>query len=106
VLYWNEEKNRGIDAMNEQSDHQECLETTARVLIRCFLGGAIFLLIWFIAYVVARDWMYLMQTRWFSITREHFALVQYCGMAATKLFIIVAFLIPYACLRLVLRKKP
>jgi len=91
--------------MNEQSSHQECLETTARVLIRCFLGGAILLLIWFIAYVGARDWMYLLHTRWFSITREQFALINYCGMAATKIFIIVAFLIPYVCLRLILRKK-
>jgi len=91
--------------VNEQSSHEECLETTARVLIRCFLGGAIFLLIWFIGYVVAGDWAYLQSTRWFSITREHFVLVQFCGIAATKIFIIVAFLIPYVCLRLVLRKR-
>jgi len=90
--------------MNTQSSHQECLETTARVLIRCFLGGAIFLLIWFIAYAVARDWMYVMQSKWFGISREQFELVNYCGIAATKIFIIVMFLIPYASLRLVLKK--
>ncbi|MFA6243056.1 MAG: DUF6868 family protein [Candidatus Hydrogenedentales bacterium] len=92
--------------MNEHSSHQESLETLARVLIRCFLGGAIFLLIWFISCVVARDSIYLLQSRWFGITREHFELVNYCGIAATKILIIVAFLIPYVSLRLVLKNRP
>lgn len=91
--------------MNKQNNHRESLETVARVLIRCFLGGAIFVLIWFIAFVAAGDRMYLLHTRWFGITREHFELVQYCAMAAAKIFIFIAFLVPYVALRLVLRKK-
>jgi hypothetical protein len=97
--------NKGKAAMNDQNSHRECLEVTAGVLIRCFVGGVIFLLIWFLAFVAAQDWMYRMHTQWFSITREHFALAHYCLMGATKLFIVVAFLIPYVCLRLVLKKK-
>lgn len=89
--------------MNDQTSHRECLETIAQLLIRCFLGGVIFLLIWFAAFVFAENWMYLVHTRWFNITHEHFALVHYCGMAATKIVITVGFLIPYICLRMVLR---
>ena len=99
------EKRKGADTMNDQISHQECLETIARLLIRCFLGGVIFLLIWFVAFVLGGNWMYLVHTRWFSITQEHFALVHYAGMAATKILVTVGFLIPYLCLRIVLRKK-
>lgn len=91
--------------MSEQNSHRECFETAARVLFRCVVGGVIFLLIWFVAYVAAGDQMYRLQARWFHITRGQFELVNYCGIAAVKLFVILVFLIPYVCLRLVLRKK-
>ena len=91
--------------MNEQGRVHESLEITARLLIRCFLGGVVFVLLWFVAYVLAGNWIYLVHSRWFSITHEHFALIHYCGMAATKILITIGFLIPYIGLRMTLRKK-
>jgi hypothetical protein len=91
--------------MNEQNGRANGLELTAQVLIRCFLGGLILLMIWFGFLLFAADWLYAMNVRWFSITREQFILVNYCGMAAVKLFVYVVFLIPYICVRLVLRKN-
>jgi hypothetical protein len=58
-----------------------------------------------LVFLLATDWMYAMNLRWFSITHEQFVLVNYCGMAAVKLFVYLVFLIPYICVRLVLRKS-
>ena len=91
--------------MNEQNDSKSCLEMAAQVLIRCFIGGVILLLVWFLAFLVAGDWLYAVNAKWFSVTREQFVLVNYCGIAAVKLFVYVVFLIPYICVRLVLRKN-
>lgn len=88
-----------------QNNDQEYLETVARVLIRCFWGGVLLLLIWFVSYLAAGDWVYAMHAKWFSFSRQQFDVIHYCGMAATKLIILVAFLIPYLCLRIVLRKN-
>ena len=93
--------------MSESSSQQECLETAARVPIRCFIISYFLLIIWFLLLVCApvRDWMFLRQARWFNITREHFELINYSAMAAMKILNIVGFLIPYISIRLVLRQK-
>jgi hypothetical protein len=91
--------------MNEQNSHLECLETTAQVLVRCLVGGIILLLVWFVAFLAATDWMYAMNARWFSITRDQFVMVNFCGIAALKIFVYVVFLVPYISVRLVLRKN-
>lgn len=91
--------------MNEHNGCRDCLDLTAQVLIRCFVGGFMLLLIWSGAVILAPDWLYAINSRWFSITREQFVLVNYCGIAATKLFVYLVFLIPYICLRLVLRRN-
>ena len=91
--------------MNEQNDYKCCLEMVAKVLIRCFIGGAILLMVWSFAILMAADWLYAVNTKWFSITREQFVLVNYCGIAAVKLFVYLVFLIPYISVRLVLRKN-
>ncbi len=91
--------------MNEQNSCRDGLEMAAQVLIRCFLGGVILLLLWFGAILLAPDWLYTTNARWFAITREQFVLVNYCGIAAVKIFVYVVFLIPYICVRLVLRKN-
>ena len=91
--------------MNEQNGSQSDFEMAAQVLIRCFIGGVILLLVWFFAFLVAVDWLYALNAKWFSITREQFVLVNFCGIAAVKLFVYLVFLIPYICVRLVLRKN-
>jgi hypothetical protein len=92
--------------MNEQNSFSECLDLIARVLIRCFIGGVILLSIWFFAYLAAAPSIYHLHARWFStLTREELDIIMYCVMATAKVFIIFVFLIPYVCLRLVLRKK-
>ena len=90
--------------MNENNSCHDGMEIAAQVLIRCFAGGVILLLIWFMAFLFGTDWLYAVNTRWFSISREQFILVNYCGIAAVKLIVYVFFLIPYISVRLVQRK--
>ena len=91
--------------MNAQANDNKLFETLAQVLIRCFLAGAILLMIWFIAFVAFGDGIYALHTKWFSISRTQFEVIMYSAMAATKISILVLFLIPYVCLRLVLAKN-
>jgi len=91
--------------MNAQANDNKLFETLAQVLIRCFLAGAILLMIWFIAFLALGDSMYALHTKWFGISRTQFELVNYSAMAATKISILVLFLIPYICIRLVLKKN-
>ena len=90
--------------MDTQDNDRMLLETVAQVLIRCFLAGVILLLVWFGAFEVFGRSMYTLHSMMFGITRTQFELINYSAMAATKISIILLFLIPYVCLRLVLRK--
>ncbi len=56
------------------------------------------LLLWFVIYISATEWLYLTQTRWFQMSRERFAEIHYMGMAIFKLLILVFNLGPYLAL--------
>lgn len=58
------------------------------------------LLLWFGAYVLARDWMYALHSRWFTLSVEAFSAIHYAGLAAYKIAIIVFNLVPLAALSL------
>jgi hypothetical protein len=91
--------------MNEHNSCRDCLELTAQVLLRCFVGGLILLIVWWLAFIYATDWLYAVNTKWFPVTREQFVLINYCGIAAAKIFVYLVFLIPYICVRMVIRKN-
>jgi len=90
---------------NEQNGGQACLDTVAKVLIRCFWAGAILLLVWFVFFAVASDWIYAVHSSWFTMSRQQFDVIHYCGMAITKVLVFLIFLIPYICIRIVLKKR-
>ena len=81
------------------------LDYVARVLIRSFLLGYIFVIIWFLLFLFGFDGLYRMQSHWFEISRTGFHIVNYCGIGLAKLILIVFFLLPYLSIRWVLRKK-
>ena len=63
-------------------------------LLRCAAINYAILLTWFGVFVFAHDWVYRMHTRWFRISPENFDAVNYGGVAAYKIGIILFFIVP------------
>lgn len=58
----------------------------------------IILLLWFIVFAVAHDWMYRLHGRWFNLRLETFDALHYGGMAVYKLGIFLLNLVPFLVL--------
>ena len=56
------------------------------------------LIVWFVLFVGARDWMHRLHGRWFRLTDEQFDMVHYAGMGLFKLGIFLFNLAPYLAL--------
>jgi hypothetical protein len=81
------------------------LQTLAAILIRSFLIGLAFLLLWFLLYLVAPGWMFETNAIWFNIGRRDFDLINYFGMGFMKISILLFFFFPYLAIRSMLRMK-
>jgi len=90
---------------HSQTDIQKHLDVIAGILIRCFLGGMVLLMVWFAGYAVAGDWIYQVHSKWFQIPRQSFDAIHYTGMAVTKIAILLFFLIPWIAIKLMSGKK-
>jgi len=88
---------------NERND--VCLQTAATILLRAFLIGLAFMLLWFFVYLIAPGWMFEMNARWFSIGKRDFDLINYFGIGFVKISILLFFFFPYLAIRSMLRKK-
>jgi hypothetical protein len=88
---------------NERDD--VFLQTVCTILLRSFLIGLAFLLLWFVLYLIVPNWMFEMNARWFDIGRHDFDLLNYFGMGFFKLSIILFFFFPYLAIRSMSRKK-
>jgi len=81
------------------------LQTLATILLRSFLIGLAFLLLWFLLYLIAPRWMFEMNARWFDISKRDFDLINYFGMGFVKISIFLFFFFPYLAIRSMLRKN-
>jgi hypothetical protein len=77
-------------------------------LIRNFLGWCTVinyavLMVWFLAYVFAHEWMRQIHGRWFRMTNEHFDMIHYSGMALYKVGILLLNLVPYVALTIAVK---
>lgn len=77
------------------------LETIRAFLGWCTLINYGVLVIWFLAFLFARDWMRQLHTRWFSLPAAHFDAIHYAGMGLYKLGIFLFNLVPYIALRII-----
>jgi len=77
------------------------LEIIRSALAWCAVINLVLLLVWFLLFVLARDWIYRLHGRWFKLTPEQFDAVHYAGMALFKIGIWLFNLIPYFSLRIV-----
>ena len=91
--------------MNDSLGLNSLLDRIAGIMIRCFILGFVFLLIWFLLILAGGDFIYGIHSKLFGISREHFDMMMYAGMGITKMFIFGVFLIPYVSIKLVLAKR-
>ncbi len=84
-------------SVNENS--AACVELIARALIRAFWIGIIILGIWFIFFILAEGAGFKIHEGLFGITMEQITLINYGLMGLFKLFLFLAFLIPYIAIR-------
>ena len=91
--------------MTESKQADELFETLASVLLRCFVLGYCFLLLWFVMCVFAGGIVYSIGDKLFGLTPHEVDIINYCGMAVVKGVVMLFFLFPYIAIRLVLRKR-
>ena len=91
--------------MSEQNSMENMLDTIAKVLIKCFVIGIVFLSIWVVIVMVVPDWAWQMHGKFFDLSGEQVVLVHYAGLLIAKVAIIGLFLFPYLGIKLALRNK-
>ena len=83
---------------------RELFDTLARVLLRCWLFGFLFLLLWFGFYLLAGGFVQRLHGPLFGLSPDELDLIFYCGMGLLKLNVILFFFFPWLAIRLVLKK--
>jgi intracellular septation protein A len=59
------------------------------------------LIVWFVGFIFARDWIRRYHGKWFKLSEESFDAIHYAAMAFFKLLIFVFNLVPYIALLIV-----
>lgn len=77
------------------------IEVARNFLLWCTIINYGILLLWFLFFVTARDWMYRFHGRWFRLSGEQFDAIHYTGMAVFKIGIILFNLVPLVVLCIV-----
>ena len=59
------------------------------------------LLLWFLGFTLAHDWIYRIHGRWFKVSEEKFDAIHYASMGFFKICVILFNVAPYLALRIV-----
>ena len=70
-------------------------------LLWCTLINYGILLVWWLFFMLAHDWMHRVHGRWFHLSREQFDALHYAGMPIFKIGILLFNLVPYIALYIV-----
>ena len=68
----------------------------------CFIINAALFFVWFIAFLCAKDQICGVHSRWFAISKEQFAAINYRLMGQYKLAIFMLNLVPWIALLVLL----
>lgn len=58
-------------------------------------------LVWFLFFALAHDWVYRFHSKWFKLSVEKFDSIHYAGLALYETGILLFNLAPYLALRIV-----
>jgi hypothetical protein len=78
------------------------VETVRGLLGWCIVINYGVLLLWFLLFTLAHDWVYQLHRRWFRLTVEQFDAIHYSVMGFYKIGIFLFNLVPYVALLVVL----
>ncbi len=67
----------------------------------CLVLNYSLLLIWFLLFSLAHDWLHNLHSKWFKLTAQQFDLANYCAIGLFKLLVFVFNLAPYLALLIV-----
>ncbi|MCL2309853.1 MAG: hypothetical protein FWC42_06200 [Proteobacteria bacterium] len=70
-------------------------------LLCCTVTNYLILIVWFLTFIFAKDWLKGMHRRWFNLSDVQFDSIHYAGMAAYKIGILLFNLTPLIALYLV-----
>jgi hypothetical protein len=74
------------------------IDLLREVLLWCTIINYSVLLVWFLVFRYAHDWMFGLHGRWFRLSVERFDAIHYAAMAIYKLGIFLFNLVPYVVL--------
>lgn len=77
------------------------LDTLHSLLGWCTLLNFAILLLWWLMFLVGRDWIYRLHTRWFRLSDEQFDAIHYGGIALYKIAIFLFNAIPWIALTII-----
>jgi hypothetical protein len=77
------------------------MEMARNALLWCAVLNYGLVVVWFLLYVLAREWLYRLWGRWFRLTAEQLDTINFAGMVLYKVGILLFNLVPYVALRIV-----
>jgi hypothetical protein len=77
------------------------IEGTRGFLLWCTVINYGILLLWFLVFVFAHDWIQHIHGRWFRLSSDQFDAIHYAGMTIFKIGIILFNLVPLIVLYIV-----
>ncbi len=91
--------------MTDSSELRDLLDLISKILLRCWILGAALLLVWVGLVLFAGGTLQSLQGCMFHLTPHDLSVIHYCGLALTKVCVILFFFFPWLAIRLVLRKQ-
>ena len=77
------------------------IEVTRNFLLWCTVINYGILLVWFLFFVFAHDWIHRIHGKWFRLSSDQFDALHYAGMTIFKVGIILFNLVPLVVLCIV-----
>lgn len=75
------------------------IETLRSFLAWCSTFNLILLVLWWLGFMMAGDWIRRLHGKWFELSRESFDKLHYAGMGFFKMLVLMFNLVPYLVLR-------
>ncbi|MDR0251327.1 MAG: hypothetical protein LBI35_08510 [Burkholderiales bacterium] len=70
-------------------------------LLYCTAINYLILIVWFLCFIFARNWMKAIHCRWFNLSDSHYDSIHYMGMAVYKIGVLLFNLVPLIVLYII-----